>query len=156
MDHESAVRANAVERYVLGDLPLAEVEDFERHFYECSQCSEELRALSILTANLRVVLSEEAISPPSRALTAEPVVEKPVQQAAVFDGLVFDGAEQGRRANSFPALAAGFLAWRAREPAKAADCRAAIECEFVKSWPSAGAGAWASSSSPYFTRIGST
>ncbi len=77
MDHETAVRANAVERYVLGDLPLAEVEDFERHFYECSQCSEELSALSILTANLRVVLSEEAIGSPLRAQTAEPAVENP-------------------------------------------------------------------------------
>ena len=76
MDHTEAVQSNAVERFALGDLPLGQVEDFERHFFECSQCSEELRSLSVLTLNLRAVLSEEAtISAPT--VVREPVIEKP-------------------------------------------------------------------------------
>jgi hypothetical protein len=58
MDHPEAVRSNAAERYAIGDLPLMEVEEFERHFFECPQCSEELRALSVLVTNARAVFSE--------------------------------------------------------------------------------------------------
>jgi hypothetical protein len=34
MDHPEAVRSNAAERYAIGDLPLMEVEEFERHFFD--------------------------------------------------------------------------------------------------------------------------
>jgi hypothetical protein len=73
MDHTEAVRSSAAERYTLGDLPLPEVEEFERHFFECSQCSEELRALSILAANARAVFAEgpaPVVAPP--VVTPEP------------------------------------------------------------------------------------
>ena len=45
MDHLDAAQNKAVERYMLGDLTASEVEEFERHFFDCPQCSEELRAL---------------------------------------------------------------------------------------------------------------
>jgi hypothetical protein len=61
MDHAEAVQHNAAERYTIGDLPVAEVEEFERHFFECPQCSEELRALSILVSNTRAVLGERPV-----------------------------------------------------------------------------------------------
>lgn len=70
MDHTEAVRSNAAERYAIGDLPVVEVEEFERHFFECSQCSEELRALSILAANARAVFAES----PAPVVAAPPVV----------------------------------------------------------------------------------
>ncbi len=50
---------NAAERYVLGDLSVSEVEEFERHFFDCSQCSEELRTLAILKENARAVMWEQ-------------------------------------------------------------------------------------------------
>jgi hypothetical protein len=68
MDHTEAVRSNAAERYTIGDLPVVEVEEFERHFFECSQCSEELRVLSILAANARAVFAE----PPAPVVVPEP------------------------------------------------------------------------------------
>src|SRR5579872_4049465 len=75
MDHTEAVRSNAAERYAIGDLPLVEVEEFERHFFECSQCSEELRTLSVLVTNARAVFSEPVmVSPPVFQPAAEPVV----------------------------------------------------------------------------------
>jgi hypothetical protein len=77
MDHAEAIRHNAAERYAIGDLPLAEVEEFERHFFECPQCSEELRALSILASDARAVFLE----PPPAPVTA-PVAD-PVRPPAV-------------------------------------------------------------------------
>lgn len=61
MDHSEAVRGNAAERYAIGDLPLAEVEEFERHFFECPQCSEDLRALTVLAANARATFGEPRV-----------------------------------------------------------------------------------------------
>ena len=85
MDHPEAVRSNAAERYVIGDLPFVEVEEFERHFFECPQCSEELRTLSVLVTNARAVFSEPVmVSPhviqPAAAppvVVAQPVVSQP-------------------------------------------------------------------------------
>ncbi len=72
MDHTEAVRSSAAERYTLGDLPVAQVEEFERHFFECPQCSEELRALAILAENTRAVFAEQP----------EPFVQQPAPVVA--------------------------------------------------------------------------
>jgi hypothetical protein len=80
MDHTEAARSNALERYVIGDLPVAEVEEFERHFFECSQCSEELRALTILAANARAIFAES----PAPVVSAPPVAA-PAPQPRVKD-----------------------------------------------------------------------
>lgn len=78
MDHTEAVRGNAAERYAIGDLPLVEVEEFERHFFECPQCSEELRALSILVTNARAVFSEPVmVAPPVIQPAAVPAASQP-------------------------------------------------------------------------------
>src|SRR5215469_1948156 len=63
MDHSEASQMEAVERYVLGDLSVSEVEEFERHFFDCPQCSEELRALAMLRDNARAVFIEQSLAP---------------------------------------------------------------------------------------------
>lgn len=63
MDHAEAQQVRAAERYTLGDLSVSEVEDFERHFFDCPQCSEELRLLSILQDNARAVFVEQSPAP---------------------------------------------------------------------------------------------
>ncbi len=63
MDHAEAIQMRAVERYMLADLSVSEVEEFERHFFDCPQCSEELRTLSILRENARAVFVEQHSSP---------------------------------------------------------------------------------------------
>src|SRR5277367_1835253 len=73
MDHTEATQAKAPERYVLGDLSVSEVEDFERHFFDCPQCSEELRTLTIFRDNARAVLAEPVPSPAAASLPAVPV-----------------------------------------------------------------------------------
>lgn len=72
MDHAEATQMSAVERYVLGDLSVSEVEEFERHFFDCPQCSEELRTLAILQDNARVVFSEQSLQP---IVASEPAKE---------------------------------------------------------------------------------
>jgi hypothetical protein len=72
MDHLDADRTKAVERYVLGDLSVSEVEEFERHFFDCPQCSEELRALTLFQANARAVFDEQDLAPiPARVHAPE-------------------------------------------------------------------------------------
>jgi hypothetical protein len=63
MDHLDAEKMKAVERYMLGDLAVSEVEEFERHFFDCPQCSEELRALTIFQENARAVFVEQDLAP---------------------------------------------------------------------------------------------
>src|SRR5579872_1279797 len=70
MDHSEASQMEAVDRYVLGDLSVSEVEEFQRHFFDCPQCSEELRTLSVLQDNARAVLSEPSPRPAHASLPA--------------------------------------------------------------------------------------
>jgi hypothetical protein len=112
---------------MLGDLSVSEVEEFERHFFDCPQCSEELRALSILQENARVVFMEQDSAPspqPSLQIVA-PVTEPQAARAswwsfniwapamamiaiAVFVGFELGerGADQPQSVNSFPIYAA--------------------------------------------------
>jgi|HubBroStandDraft_4_1064222.scaffolds.fasta_scaffold218196_2 hypothetical protein len=72
MDHSGATKINAVERYVLGDLSVSDVEEFERHFFDCPLCSEELRLVSVLQDNARAVFIEQSLSPSPASLPAIP------------------------------------------------------------------------------------
>jgi len=82
MDHIEAVRSNAAERYAIGDLPVGEVEEFERHFFECPQCSEELRALTIFAANAKAVFADEAVAVP--AVQPVPEVRRPEPERVIL------------------------------------------------------------------------
>jgi hypothetical protein len=43
MEHTQAVETKAVERYLLGELAPSSREEFEEHFFDCQECSEDLR-----------------------------------------------------------------------------------------------------------------
>src|SRR5579884_3964368 len=58
MDHSQATEVQAAERYLLGELPAAEAEEFERHFFECADCAQAVEAASQFIANARVVFTE--------------------------------------------------------------------------------------------------
>jgi hypothetical protein len=59
MDHEEAIRLQAVDRYLLNELTNGERQAFEEHFFSCSECSEDLHTGAILIDNSRAVLREE-------------------------------------------------------------------------------------------------
>ena len=60
MDHEDAIRLQAAQQYVAGELPPDERDAFEEHFFECPECAEEVRWEQIFAANLRAVERERA------------------------------------------------------------------------------------------------
>lgn len=60
MDHEEAVRLQAAVKYVLGELPQAERDSFEEHYFDCGQCALDVRAAAAFTDNARNMLCQEA------------------------------------------------------------------------------------------------
>src|SRR5438105_12542737 len=60
MDHETAIRIQAAERYVLEEFTPEERVEFEDHYFGCAECADEVRSASILAANARVALQGEA------------------------------------------------------------------------------------------------
>lgn len=60
MDHETAIRVQAAERYVLDEFSPEERTEFEDHFFGCVACADEVRSASILAANAMAVLNEES------------------------------------------------------------------------------------------------
>ncbi len=58
MDHKSAIQNNAVERYLLGEMPLEERDSFEEHYFACSECAEDIRLGAAMRRDMKVVLRE--------------------------------------------------------------------------------------------------
>lgn len=50
---------HTAERYVLGDLPPVEAEEFERHYFECEECSRAVETAQIFAANASAVFAEQ-------------------------------------------------------------------------------------------------
>jgi hypothetical protein len=59
MDHETAVKTQAAERYILDEFSPEERAGFEEHFFGCVACAEDVRAASILAANTKAVIQED-------------------------------------------------------------------------------------------------
>ena len=53
MDHIEAVNKQAVERYLLGQMPDAEIDAFEKHFFECGTCADEVESGVLFQENAR-------------------------------------------------------------------------------------------------------
>jgi anti-sigma-K factor RskA len=58
MDHAEAARKLAAEQYLLGELSAAEREEFEEHFFYCSDCAAAVEAGTALTANAKEIFAE--------------------------------------------------------------------------------------------------
>lgn len=58
MNHETAVKGRAAERYVLAEMNPQERDAFEEHFFSCGPCAEEIRLLSVFVENAKAVLRE--------------------------------------------------------------------------------------------------
>ena len=70
MDHQEALRLQVSERYVLGDLSSSEMEEFEEHFFTCTECAEDLRLVAVFQANARAVFGEQSQRPPATSPAA--------------------------------------------------------------------------------------
>jgi hypothetical protein len=58
MDHNEAVRLQAAEKYLLGELPKEHHAAFEEHFFECLACAEELKTTVAFMESSRQVVHE--------------------------------------------------------------------------------------------------
>src|SRR4051812_21301294 len=58
MDHEVANKTHAVERYLLGEMPSSERDEFEDHYFACGECADEIRSASATVRDMKVALRE--------------------------------------------------------------------------------------------------
>jgi hypothetical protein len=59
MDHNEAIRLQAVEKYALSELPDELRDAFEDHFFECAECAADVRAAAIFADTSREIFAEE-------------------------------------------------------------------------------------------------
>jgi hypothetical protein len=72
MDHIEAVKLEAVEKYALGELAPEVRDEFEAHYFECAECTEELKTVAVFVAGTRAAWREEVAPTRSeRAMAAQ-------------------------------------------------------------------------------------
>jgi hypothetical protein len=59
MDHDLAIKNNTAERYLLGELTEAEIEEYEEHFFSCPACAQEVKLGSDFVADAREVFKTD-------------------------------------------------------------------------------------------------
>src|SRR5215471_11591498 len=59
MDHTEAIRLTAAERYLLDELSPEQRDQFEEHFFDCTECALDLRAASTFIEQSKKILAEE-------------------------------------------------------------------------------------------------
>jgi hypothetical protein len=70
MDHNEALRSEACEKYLLGQLTLNERDAYEEHYFSCAECAAQLRSAALFLGAARELF---AASPaPRTAVAAEP------------------------------------------------------------------------------------
>jgi hypothetical protein len=60
MDHDEAVRLQAAEKYLLGQLPKEQHAAYEEHYFDCAVCAEEIKATAAFMESARQVVCEKA------------------------------------------------------------------------------------------------
>jgi hypothetical protein len=70
MNHSEAVRLNATEKYLLGELSAELRDQYEDHFFDCKECGQDIRAGAALVDNARDLWGTEtdskAVAKPER------------------------------------------------------------------------------------------
>ena len=76
MNHDDAVRLTAVEAYLLGELSPADRDEFEEHFFDCSDCANELRVTATFLEEAKAELANP-VKPAAAAPTTSRAPERP-------------------------------------------------------------------------------
>jgi Putative zinc-finger len=63
MEHNEAVRLNAAEKYLMGELTSAERDEYEEHYFDCAACAEELKTTVAFMQSAKQVAQEEGLRP---------------------------------------------------------------------------------------------
>lgn len=72
MDHLEALRLQAAEKYVLGELTPELREQFEEHYFDCAECAQDLKALTTFVTAGRMVFEEDKFSSPAPSRELRP------------------------------------------------------------------------------------
>jgi len=67
MDHDTSIKTMAAERYLLGELSSSELDGFELHFFECTECAESVRHGFHFGENAKIAFARDA--PPASQAT---------------------------------------------------------------------------------------
>lgn len=62
MDHSEAVRTKAAERYLLGEMPARDREEYESHFFGCVECARELQAGAMFIDSAKEALATGGVT----------------------------------------------------------------------------------------------
>lgn len=68
MDHQDAVRRGAIEKYLLDEISQPERDEFEKHFFDCQECAEEMRATAAFLAGAKLELRRSHVAQRVRAV----------------------------------------------------------------------------------------
>lgn len=63
MEHTEATETHATERYLLGELTPAEIDAFEEHYFDCPECTDDVRAGMLFMEGGRQLVREKAAAP---------------------------------------------------------------------------------------------
>ncbi|HEV2989648.1 MAG TPA: hypothetical protein VG759_14490 [Candidatus Angelobacter sp.] len=74
MEHDVAIKNNAAERYLLGELNEREMEEYEEHFFSCSICAEEVKIGSEFIDHAREVFKTDFLPDPDPAPVAKSTI----------------------------------------------------------------------------------
>ncbi len=69
MDHNEAMQKQAAIKYVLGELPQAQRDAYEEHYFDCAECSIDIKALATFADTAREVLRQE----PANSVAKDPL-----------------------------------------------------------------------------------
>ncbi|MBL8173610.1 MAG: zf-HC2 domain-containing protein [Bryobacterales bacterium] len=86
MNHADAIELGAVEKYVLGELSVAERDEFEAHYFECPECARHLQVLEAVRQTVKEPPQGRAV--PLRPWIERPAVARWAMAAAVALGLL--------------------------------------------------------------------
>ena len=63
MEHQTALSENAVERYLLAEMPDSERDEFEEHFFDCPECAAGVRDGAAFVDSLRAGRRKASVVP---------------------------------------------------------------------------------------------
>lgn len=72
VDHPEALRGGAVEKYLLNEMPPPERDEFEAHFFDCTECAADLRATAAFLDGVKAALPNAAIQELRRSSAGRP------------------------------------------------------------------------------------
>jgi hypothetical protein len=76
MDHNEAVRLQAAEKYLLGELPKEQHAAYEEHYFDCHACAEELKTtVAFMEGSRHVVREDDRQTMEKKALALAPAAK---------------------------------------------------------------------------------